>query len=151
MWKNKRKGTTSMSENHTTVIQTLFDMFNERTFDLASTLVTEDFVLEDLAFGMTLHGPTGLLQWFQGFVTAGPDAKAQLLRTMTTGEWVATEHVGRFTQTGPLVSPAGEIPPTGRSVEVRIAEVYQIKNGKIALLRAYYDGATILRQLGLMP
>ena len=139
-----------MTENHATVIQTLFDTFNEREFDRAAALVTEDFELEDLAFGMTLRGPDGLAQWFQGFVTAGPDAKAQLLRTMTTGEWVASEHIGRFTHTGPLVSPAGEIPPTGRSVEVRIAEVYQIKNGKIALLRAYYDGATIMRQLGLM-
>src|SRR5450755_4076104 len=128
-----------MTENHATVIQTLFDTFNEREFDRAAALVTEDFELEDLAFGMTLRGPAGLAQWFQGFVTAGPDAKAQLLRTMTTGEWVASEHIGRFTHTGPLVSPAGEIPPTGRSVEVRIAEVYQIKNGKIALLRAYYD------------
>jgi steroid delta-isomerase-like uncharacterized protein len=140
-----------MAENPTAVIQALFDMFNEREFDRAGALVTEDFELEDLAFGMTLRGPAGLIQWFQGFVTAGPDAKAQLLRTIAAGEWVASEHVGRFTHTGPLVTPAGEFPRTGRSVEVRFAEVYQIKDGKIALLRAYYDGATIMRQLGLMP
>jgi steroid delta-isomerase-like uncharacterized protein len=140
-----------MSENANVVIQSLFDYFNEREFEHAATLVTEDFELEDLAFGMTLHGPAGLIQWFQGFATAGPDAKAQLLRTMGSGEWIASEHVGRFTQTGPLVTPAGEVPPTGRSVEIRFAEVYQIKHGKIALLRAYYDGATIMRQLGLMP
>jgi steroid delta-isomerase-like uncharacterized protein len=140
-----------MSENANVVIQTLFETFNQREFERAAALVTQDFELEDLAFGMTLHGPAGLLQWFHGFLTAGPDAKAQLLRTMGSGEWIASEHIGRFTQTGPLVTPAGEIPPTGRSVEFRFAEVYQIKNGKIALLRAYYDGATIMRQLGLMP
>ena len=140
-----------MAENADVVIQTLFDTFNAREFDHAAALVTQDFELEDLAFGMTLHGPAGLIQWFQGFVTAGPDARAQLLRTMGTGEWIASEHVGRFTHVGPLVTPAGEFPPTGRSVEIRFAEVYQIKNGKIALLRAYYDGATIMRQLGLMP
>jgi limonene-1,2-epoxide hydrolase len=28
--------------------------------------------------------------------------------------------------------------------------VYQMKDGKLALLRAYYDVATMLRQLGLM-
>jgi steroid delta-isomerase-like uncharacterized protein len=132
------------------VIKALFDAFNEQDFDRAATLVTEDFELVDYAFGLTFRGPAGLLQWFQGFVTAGPDARAQLLKTIVEGESVASEHIGRFTQTGPLVSPAGEIPPTGRKVEIQIAEVYQIKDGKIALLHAYYDGATIMRQLGLM-
>jgi steroid delta-isomerase-like uncharacterized protein len=140
-----------MPENADAVIQTLFDTFNQREFGQAAALVTQDFELQDLALGMTLHGPAGLTQWFQGFVTAGPDARAQLLRTMGAGEWIASEHVGRFTHTGPLVTPSGEFPPTGRSVEIRFAEVYQIKDGKIALLRAYYDGATLMRQLGLMP
>ena len=135
---------------HNTLIQALFDAFNERDLEGAAALVTEDFELVDYAFGVTLNGPTGLVQWFQGFLTAGPDAKAQLLRTMTTGDWVASEHVGRFTQTGPLISPAGEIPPTGNKVEIRFGETYQVKNGKIAVLHAYYDGATILRQLGVM-
>jgi ketosteroid isomerase-like protein len=64
---------------------------------------------------------------------------------------VATEHIGRFTHTGPLLTPAGEIPPTGRRVELQIAEVYRMREGKIALLHAYYDVATMLRQPGLMP
>jgi hypothetical protein len=64
--------------------------------------------------------------------------------------WVASEHIGSFTNTAPLQSPAGEIPPTGRRAELQIAEVYQMKDGKLALLRAYYDVATMLRQLGVM-
>ena len=64
---------------------------------------------------------------------------------------MATEHVGRFTHTGPLVTPGGEISPTGRRVEIQIAEFYQMKDGKIRQLRAYYDAATMMRQLGLVP
>ena len=55
---------------------------------------------------------------------------------------MATEHIGRFTHTGPLLTPGGEIAPTGRRVELQIAESYQMKDGKINLLRAYYDLAT---------
>ncbi|MGZ3616171.1 MAG: ester cyclase [Ktedonobacteraceae bacterium] len=40
---------------------------------------------------------------------------------------------------------------TGRRVELQIAEFYQMKEGKIQKLRAYYDAATMMRQLGLMP
>jgi steroid delta-isomerase-like uncharacterized protein len=138
------------TNDNTSTIKALFEIFNERDFDRAAALVTDDFELVDYAFGFTFHGPAGLLQWFQGFVTAGPDARAQLLRTITEGEWVASEHVGRFTQTGPLVTPAGEIPPTGRKVEIRFAEIYRVEGDRIASLHAYYDGATIMRQLGLM-
>jgi hypothetical protein len=34
---------------------------------------------------------------------------------------------------------------------LRIGEVYRIEDGKIALMRAYYDGATMMRQLGVLP
>jgi hypothetical protein len=54
---------------------------------------------------------------------------------ITASEWVASEHIGNFTHTGPLQSPEGEIPPTGRRAELRIAEVYQMRDGKLALLR----------------
>ena len=64
------------------------------------------------------------------FSTAGPDAKAEVQTTIEAGEWVATEHVGRFTHTGPLLSPTGEIPPTGRHVELRFAEIYKVKRRK---------------------
>lgn len=133
------------------VIQALFDTFNTGDLAGASSLVTQDFELVDLAAGYTFHGPDGLLQWFQGFLTAGPDAKAEIFNTIVENDWVATEHVGRFTHTGPLVTPGGEIAPTGRRVEIHIAEFYQMKDGKIRQLRAYYDAATMLRQLGLMP
>jgi len=50
-----------------------------------------------------------------------------------------------------LVTPAGTIPPTGRTVELRLGEVYEVRESKIAKLHAYYDSATMMRQLGLLP
>jgi hypothetical protein len=34
---------------------------------------------------------------------------------------------------------------------LRIAELYEVRAGKIARLYAYYDSATMMRQLGLLP
>ena len=137
--------------DHVAVIHTLFDAFNTGDLARAASLVTEDFELVDVAAGLTFHGPDGLLQWLQSFLTAGPDAKTEIVTTIVAGDWVATEHIGRFTHTGPLLTPAGEIAPTGRRVELQIAEIYQMKDRKIGLLRAYYDAATMMRQLGLVP
>ena len=139
-----------MTTNAAAVIHDLFTAFNERDIARAISLVTEDFELQDVPAGLSFHGPQGLSQWLYTFLTAGPDARAEVQTTIEAGEWVATEHVGRFTHTGPLLSPAGEIPPTGRSVELRFAEIYKVKEGKLTEMRAYYDSATMVRQLGLL-
>ncbi len=132
------------------VIHDLFAAFNQRDIAHATSLVTDDFELQDVPAGLTFHGPQGLHQWLQTFLTAGPDAKAEVQTTIEAGEWVATEHVGTFTHTGPLLSPTGEVPPTGHRVELRFAEIYKVKGGKLTEMRAYYDSATMLRQLGLL-
>ena len=141
-----------MSSQETPIaIRTLFDAFNANDLDRAASVVTSDFELVDVATGMTFHGPAGLRLWLEPWLRAAPDAKTEITNVIVAGALVATEHIGRGTHTGPLQSPAGDVPPTGRSFELRIAEVYELRDGKIDSLRAYYDIATFLRQLGLMP
>jgi predicted ester cyclase len=69
---------------------------------------------------------------------------------LVAGDRAASEHTGRGTHTGPLAGPTGELPPTGRRFELRSAELYELRGGKVARVRAYYDVATLLRQLGLL-
>jgi predicted ester cyclase len=81
------------------------------------------------------------------------DVVAEVYRRFDEGDLdgmaVATEHTGRGTHTGPFPTHEGEIPPTGRSVEVRFGEFFQLRDGKICLMRAYWDSATFFRQLGV--
>jgi steroid delta-isomerase-like uncharacterized protein len=132
------------------VIRAIFDTFNQRDLAGTAALASEDLVLEDLGSGFTLRGPDALRQWYEGFLTAGPDAHAALESLVDAGDRAATEHTGTFTHTGPLAGPGGTIPPTGRPVRIRIAEVYHLRDGKVTRLAAYYDLATILVQLGLV-
>ena len=67
------------------------------------------------------------------------------------GDRVASEHIGRGTHTGPLQTTTAEIPATGRKVELRIAEFYEMRGGKIIRLHAYYDTANMMRQFCLLP
>jgi hypothetical protein len=81
----------------------------------------------------------------------GATGGQELINVAAADKWVLGEHIGRGTHTGPLVGSSGELSPTGRAVELRIGEVYRIEDGKIALTRAYYDSATMMRQLGVLP
>ncbi|MCA1678924.1 MAG: ester cyclase [Actinobacteria bacterium] len=140
-----------MADESSALIRSLFDAFNDGHLVRAAATVSDDFELIDVASGQTFHGPEGCRRWLEIFKTALPDAKTEILEFIATGTHAASEHIGRGTHTGPFVSPAGTIPPTGRNVELRIAEIYEVREGKIAKLHAYYDTATLMRQLGLLP
>lgn len=140
-----------MSDDVTKVVRLLFEAFNERDLERAAAAVSDDFELVDVAAGQTFRGPDGCRQWLEIFRTALPDARTEIVNLFTDGARVASEHIGRGTHTGPFVTPAGAIPATGRQVELRIGEIYEVRDGKITKLYAYYDSATLLRQLGLLP
>lgn len=138
-------------EANKALVRVVFDGFNARDLDRVAAICADDFILEDLAAGLTLHGPDGMRQWLQTWLDAAPDAHATLERIFGEAEWVATEHHGTATHTGPLLTPGGTIPPTGRRIDLWVSENYQVRDGTLTRLRIYYDGAAVLRQLGPIP
>jgi predicted ester cyclase len=73
----------------------------------------------------------------------------EIMHQVATDDEVVSEFKARGMHTGPLLTPAGEVPPTGRTVEFTVCEVWSVKNGKVASIRNYQDAASIMRQLGL--
>ncbi|MCL5264976.1 MAG: ester cyclase [Chloroflexi bacterium] len=140
-----------LPQDNTTIVRTIFDSFNSRDFDRAVALVAPGAVFVDVAQGVAFHGPVGYRQRFQNSVSAYPDVAVEIANLFAGGDWVAVEYVSRGTNTGPLIGPSGQLPPTARRVEVRFCDVYQIKNGKVVLGRSYYDLVTMMRQLGQWP
>jgi ketosteroid isomerase-like protein len=61
--------------------------------------------------------------------------------------------VGRFrgTHTGDLPTPAGPLPPTGKSVDTPLCQVITAKDGKVTSVTWYNQVMYTLIQLGLAP
>ena len=133
------------------LVRVVFEGFNSRDVDRIARICADDFLLEDIPAGMTLRGPDGMRLWLQTWLDASADAHAALERIFGEGDWVATEHHGTATHTGPLRTPTGEIPPTGRQLDLWFSENFEVRDGKLRRMRIYYDGAAVMRQLGLMP
>lgn len=83
-------------------------------------------------------------------ITAFPDGQINATSLFTTDDYGLLEVIGRGTNTGPLMSPMGQVPPTGRRLEQRYGIVHQFRNGKIASLHFFYDRLSLLQQLGLI-
>jgi steroid delta-isomerase-like uncharacterized protein len=98
-----------------------------------------------------LHGIEAFRQMGEAFATAAPDNHLEARHTWEDGDTVIVEGVYTGTHTGPLAGPGGVIPATGRSFSLPYVDIFQAVDGKFVSHRIYWDNATFLAQLGLMP
>jgi limonene-1,2-epoxide hydrolase len=64
---------------------------------------------------------------------------------------VAIELTWQGTQSGPVATPDGkELAPSNKRFTVKSVEVIEIEDGKIKVLRHYFDLMTLLQQIGAM-
>jgi steroid delta-isomerase-like uncharacterized protein len=123
---------------------------NGNDFSDAAELFGPDVVTEAPG-SAPMTGIEAFIGYGQAFLRAFPDGRIHRNRLVESGDRVVVE--GRFTgtNTGPLQTPAGELPATGRPMELPFADCFRIVDGKITEHRIYYDTVGLLTQLGLMP
>lgn len=97
------------------------------------------------------QGRDQVLGFFEVFWNALPDARLEITRSIEDGALAAAEGTLTGTQTGALQTPDGEIPPTGRPVELRWGAMYEVRGDEIASEHLYFDQVEFLTQLGVMP
>jgi steroid delta-isomerase-like uncharacterized protein len=101
--------------------------------------------------GITLLGREAVGQYIQLMWTAFPDVTLSFGDQVLGDDSAATEVVMSGTHTGPLNTPNGTIPPTGRSINLRSLSILRFEDGRIASERNYFDQFDMLKQLGLAP
>jgi steroid delta-isomerase-like uncharacterized protein len=80
---------------------------------------------------------------------AMPDFRVEFPQILISGNYIILEGVSQGTFTGPLASPEGDIPPTGKSVKYKFVFIAKVNaDGLIEADRTYYDTAEFMRQLG---
>jgi predicted ester cyclase len=55
------------------------------------------------------------------------------------------------THTGPLATPNGAVPATGRRMDLPFSDFFEVKDGKVISHRVYFDQMALMAQLGLLP
>ena len=140
-----------MSQENVKLVRSLYEYYSQKDIETAATLVSDDFEWIVMPFGQTVTGREGFKQMFGGFGIPFPDSTIHVKNSVDGGDCVVMEYDFTGTHNGPLTTPAGEIPATGQAINIPGCEVYQIRNGKIVSLHTYFDAATMMMQIGLMP
>lgn len=133
------------------VAEVLINAFNERDPEPAMALVDDAAEWHMIPYGVTNRGPEGYRKHWELWTTAAPDCQIEINHLHQAPGHVVAEFTARGSHDGPLGTPKGEIPPTGRPVELRLCDCILIENGKSYGSRIYFDMLNLLRQLGQMP
>jgi predicted ester cyclase len=99
--------------------------------------------------GVTLRGRDQVRQYTEAVWQAFPDGILAFGAQVFGHDAAATEVVFTGTHTGPMLTPNGSIPPTGRSVTLHSASILRIKDGLVASEHVDLDQLEMMTQLGL--
>jgi steroid delta-isomerase-like uncharacterized protein len=117
--------------------------WNSRSPDKMIPLFTDDIFYEDVAFGEVSHGGAEVRKFAASEFEAVPDLELKLLR--------ASVHNGHGTIEWTFSGTDKGVFKTGKKFSVRGVSVIDVREGKIVRNLDFYDSATIMRQVGLLP
>lgn len=110
---------------------------------------SDDGVFTDQSIGVTYKGDD-LDYPVRQYGTAFGNMHRELYDMWTVGETVIVRLALQGTQDGPLATPFGTIPATGKRMDAPCADIFDLEDGKIKRFDCYPEGSIILTQLGVI-
>lgn len=127
-----------------------------KTFNTADPVAIADLYAQDAVMTQPnepapVRGRAAILKSYQSIFIAFPNWKFDFNSILFADDTIIFELVGHGTMTGPLVTPEGEIAPTGKNMDLKTAFLAKISpEGLIVEDRSYFDNTEMLKALGLM-
>ena len=123
--------------------------YNEKNWGAVAASITADFVYDEVGTQRKVQGADQVIDAWKGWATAFPDSRASFTNAQVSGDTVVLEVTWQGTHQGPLQTPKGAIPPTGKRIDIRACFVCETAGEKVKLQRHYFDMGTMLAQLGV--
>src|SRR5262249_47686553 len=98
--------------------QELFDAMNAHDLDRVAAIAAEDVEFVDLATGEQIHGRAEWRAYCARYLKAFSDLRLEQTNVVAMGDKAVVEAVAHGTNDGALDTPQGEIPATGKTIQV---------------------------------
>jgi steroid delta-isomerase-like uncharacterized protein len=136
----------SSAQDH---VNGMHEALNAHDLEALAKFYSED--CEIVAPPGEMRGRDALRQLSQTYWNAFSDLRWAIKHQCASEDTVVTEQIAEGTNDGPLVTPQGEVPPTGKRVATRICEVSRVRDGEIVSVHLYWDNLGFMQALGAMP
>jgi steroid delta-isomerase-like uncharacterized protein len=128
----------------TSIHREIADCWNRRDFDGLRSLCHSEYTYTGGDGNQMTGGPDAALDIAGMWASAFPDGRLEVRGVYTQGNVAIAEMVGRGTHAGHFAGVA----PTGRSVEIVLCNVIELRDGKAYRERQYLDTLSVLTQIG---
>jgi steroid delta-isomerase-like uncharacterized protein len=126
------------------------ETFNAHDLEGFAEVLADDVVFRAPG-GMRGEGKEACAGFFGSWFAAFSDAHVDVHSVYFADDVAVEEGTFSGTHDGTLRTPAGDIPPTGRSVAVDYVQVLRFRDGKHVSFNLMFDRLAMLEQLGLAP
>lgn len=134
------------------VLRELALAFNAGDWAKLRKMVSEDVVVVDIASGSEIStGADSFVRGDQNWRNAFSDFAVEILSIVGDSTHAAGDFILRGTHTGPMPTPWGDVPATGRKVELPFAMICEVADGKVTVIRDHYNPSLAMSQIGVEP
>lgn len=133
----------------TDFIRDWLDAANRGDLDALVGMCTPDVELSNP--DGVFRGGDGVRANFKTVVDALSERQSEVRTVVEQGDTLAVEFTFRGRHTGPLDTPQGAVPPTGKIFALTMIAIFEFRDGKVAASRGQYDRMGLAAQLGLLP
>ena len=120
----------------------------ENVLDFDAAINTFDHPRYELVGSeQVFDGEDQVREYYRRSRSAFPDQRNEIISLRQADDAVITEFWLLGTHKGPLKTPAGEMPPTGKPFKVRMCAIFEFEGEKIVCERIYFDSMSMMRQL----
>ena len=137
---------TDLRERRAAVVREHMESENRHDFD-ATIATFKHPRYEIMPTGDVFDGETAVRGYFAASRAAFPDQRNELRAMHHTDDVVIVE----FDLLGTHLGPLRGIPPTGKEFRCPMTAFFVFDGDGIVCERVYFDSATIMRQIGLLP
>jgi steroid delta-isomerase-like uncharacterized protein len=128
-------------------VRSYFEAMDNRDANAMAAHWREDGVEDVVPVGV-VRGRAELREFFASMFAAMPDGRTTVTRLIAGEQSCAVEWRIEGTFDG---APYMGIEPTGKHIEIRGFDLFELEDGEIVSNTAYFDGASYARQIGMLP
>ena len=125
------------------IVEQMFTGWNSRDPDKVAAAFSEDAVYEDVTADHISRGRAEVRKWAAGAFEVFENFKMEIVSSSFHNGSGVVEWIWSGTDKG--------IHKTGKNFSVRGVSIVEIRKGKILNYKEFYDWATAMKQLGVLP
>lgn len=127
------------SVDYASLVRSIYQSFNDRDYDKTVSFAASDLEWRNTVTGETFHGPEGLREFLDQWVSEFPDAKLEITKLLVRRSSCTVEFIGQGHRVRPRVGQLAQLSSPGTPLRLRFRHILEFANARLVRAQHYQD------------